>query len=72
MMVTLTPVKANNLVSYAKDILKKEKVVIRDLAKMKGKILVAFPAVKFGPLHYCKLEQDNKQKKSCTVHPQRF
>ena len=60
MKVMLTPEKATNLAKKAWETTKKKKVTIRDLAKMIGKIIAAFQAVNFGPLHYRHLEWDKK------------
>lgn len=60
MTVKLTPEKAANLAETAKQTLKRKQLSIRDLAKVIGKIVAAFPGVKFGPLHYRHLERDKK------------
>ena len=61
MSISLTPTKCEDLVHQIKDILNKEKITIRELAAIIGKLVAAFPAVQYGPLYYRKLEE-NKQR----------
>ena len=56
MTVTLTEERKASLLSACDQLLRAGRVTIQDLAKMIGKIVASFPAVKFGPLHYRHLE----------------
>ena len=60
MTVTLTDERKASLVAACAQVLKAGKVTIRDLAKVIGKIVASFPAVRFGPLHYRHLEDCKK------------
>lgn len=60
MTVRLTDERKDNLMKCCKQLLKAKKLTIRDLAKVIGKIMASFPAVKFGPLHYRHLEEAKK------------
>jgi hypothetical protein len=60
MTVTLTAERKHKLVQSCREIRNKHKISIRDLARVIGLIVASFPAVKYGPLHYRKLENVKK------------
>ena len=60
MTVTLTPERKSDLITSCQTASKKQSISIRDLAKVIGKIVAAFPAVMFGPLHYRQMEKEKK------------
>ena len=49
MTVTLTPERARNRRDIRASILKSNRITVRDLVKMIGKIVASFLAAKFGP-----------------------
>ena len=61
MTVTLTEERKVSLLSACNQLLIDGRVTIRELAKVIGKIVASFPAVKFGPLHYRHLEECKKK-----------
>ena len=60
MTVTLTPERATSLIDCCTAVRKKESTLIRDLAKVIGKIVAPFAAVKYGLLHYRQLGKEKK------------
>ena len=68
MTVTLTPERATSLIDCCTAIRKKESTSIRDLAKVIGKIVASFAAVKYKT---APLPAMGKRKESCTVKKQR-
>lgn len=60
MITTLTPDRSADLLSCCKTAMSKLSMTIRYLAKVIGKIVAAFPAVKYGPLYYRQLEKEKK------------
>lgn len=60
MTVTLTDERVTNLITSCASMIKKENITIRDLAKVTGKTVASFPAIKYGPLHYRQLEKEKK------------
>ena len=60
MKVKLTSERAQDLRDSCVMLLKKQRSLIRDVASVIGKIVAAFPAVKYGPLHYRELEEEKK------------
>ena len=58
MTVTLTPAKAESLCELCKHLLAKPSPIIREVARVIGKIISTFPGVMYGPLHYRYLEYD--------------
>ncbi|KAK7109102.1 hypothetical protein V1264_013207 [Littorina saxatilis] len=60
MTVSLTKVRSDNLIECCKRALKVQLITIRDLAKVIGKLVASFPAVRYGPLFYRKLESVKK------------
>ena len=82
MRVTLTEDKTENILSLLKHNIRKNVIKIRVLARIIGKLVAAFLASMYGPLHFSKLEK-NKQLHSkrqmvimkltqhCLFHPSR-
>ena len=64
MSVPLTAERKCNLKDSCNKLLKARKLTVRDLAKVTGKVVGSFTAVKYGPLYYRHLEEN---KKSCTA-----
>ena len=60
MEIILTPERAKDLKKCCINAEKKKKLTIRALARVIGKLVAAFPAVKWGPLYYRHLEEDKK------------
>ena len=60
MTVTLTDERKQDLRKSCTQLLSGGKKTIRELAKVIGKIVASFPAVKFWPLHYRCLEENKK------------
>ena len=60
MSVRLTAERKCNLKDTCNKLLKARKLTIRDLAKVIGKIVASFTAVKYGPLYYRHLEETKK------------
>lgn len=60
MTVRLTDERKDNLKKCCKQVLRTKKLTVRDLAKVIGKIVASFPAVKFGQLYYRHLEEAKK------------
>lgn len=58
MTVTLSSERKEKMLHSCQSLLRAPHISIRDLAKVIGQIVASFPAVKFGPLHYRKLEKD--------------
>ena len=58
MTIALTDIKKQKLVKFCQKILAKEKVTIRETAKLIGKFTSSCLGVKFGPLHYRYLDKD--------------
>ena len=56
--VTLTQDKTENILSLLKHNIRKNVIKIRELARSFGKLLAAFPASKYGPLHFRNLKKD--------------
>eukprot|EP00794_Sanderia_malayensis_P013521 gene13521-14933_t len=56
MRVTLSQEKKTTIAKECKNVLSAETLKIRDVAKIIGKIIVTFPAVKYGPLHFRSIE----------------
>ena len=62
MSVRLTAERKCNLKDTCNKLLKAKlrKLTIRDLAKVIGKVVASFTAVKYGPLYYRHLEENKK------------
>ena len=60
MKVSLTKERSDNIIECCKHALKVKLVIIRELAKVIGKLVASFPAVRYGPLHYRQLENVKK------------
>ena len=60
MSVRLTADRKCNLKDSCNKLLKARKLTIRDLAKVIGKVVASFTAVKYGPLYYRHLEENKK------------
>ena len=60
MSVRLTAERKCNLKDTCNKLLKARKLTIRDLAKVIGKVVASFTAVKYGPLYYRHLEENKK------------
>ena len=60
MMVFLTQERTDSILALCKTLYKANYVLIRDLAKVIGKIISTFPAVRYGPLFYRLLEENKK------------
>ena len=56
----LTADRKCNLKDSCNKLLKARKLTIRDLAKVIGKVVASFTAVKYGPLYYRHLEENKK------------
>ena len=56
MILTLAEGKKCKIKHSPRNILRRDKVSTKELAKFKGNLVVNFPAVKFGSLHYRYLE----------------
>ena len=61
MTVSLTPERINSLKADCKKLLKRQVMTVREVAQVIGKMVASFPAVRYGPLHYCSLENDKKE-----------
>lgn len=59
--VTLTPERIDDLIACCKAMIRKSNASIRDVAKVIGKIVAAFPAMKYGPPYYWQLENEKKK-----------
>lgn len=60
MMVFLTQERTDSILALCKSLHKANYVLIRDLARVIGKIISTFPAVRYGPLFYRLLEENKK------------
>lgn len=60
MSVTLTQERKEKLRACSTQLLHSKQLTIRDVAKVIGMIVAIFPAIKYGALHYCHLENDRK------------
>ena len=60
MTVQLTEERVASILTMCNEILKKKTCSIRDLARIIGKIISSFPAVKYGPLYFRHLEETKK------------
>ena len=72
MRVTLTQDKTENILSLLKHNIMKNVIKIRVLARIIGKLVAAFPASMYGPLHFRKLEKDKTvalEKANGLTHP---
>ena len=58
MTVTLTPERVNSLKAGCIQLLRKNRMTVREVAQVIGKIVASFVAVKYGPLYYRHLEKD--------------
>lgn len=52
MTVKLTQSKCHAYLDMCKDMLRKDRVSIREIAQLIGKLVSTFPGVQYGPLHY--------------------
>jgi len=64
MLVSLTQERVLSLIEVIKNLLTLKHPTIRDLAKVIGKLVAAFPGCVYGPLHYRTLEHE----KSVALH----
>ena len=67
MTVKLTLERAKDLISSCRSVLKTGSISIRELASVIGKIVAAFPAVMYGPLHYRQMEKEKKTALACNA-----
>ena len=58
MTLTLTAEKKEKIKALLVDCLTKQKITLREIAKVIGNIVASFPAVTYGRLHYRHLERD--------------
>ena len=58
MTVTLTPGRVNSLKACCIQLLHKNRMTVREVVQVIGKIVASFVAVKYGPLYYRHLEKD--------------
>ena len=56
--VTLTPERVNSLKAGCVQLLRKNRMAVREVAKVIGKIVASFVTVKYEPLYYRHLEKD--------------
>ena len=66
MTISLTEEKSKNIVQECKAVLSMGKIKIRHVARIIGKLIATFPAVKYGPLHFRFLE--SCKSKAIKVH----
>ena len=57
-IVTLTQDKTENILSLLKHNIRKNVIKIKELARITGKLVAAFPASMYGLLHFRNLEKD--------------
>ena len=61
MTVTLTHERVNSLKAGCIQLLRKNRMAVREVAKVIGKIVASFVAVKYEPLYYRHLEKDKNR-----------
>ena len=58
MTVHLMPEKKESIKSFCTELLEKQNFMMREIAKMIGKLVASFPGVMYGPLYYRQLEKE--------------
>jgi hypothetical protein len=61
MIITVTNQRMTGIITHLKSFILKERVKIRELASVIGKLVATFPGVTYGPLYYRSLEADKQQ-----------
>ena len=65
MKITLTEDKRRSIVQECKMAIAKRELTIREVAKLIGKLIASFPAVKYGPLHFRFIEACKSKAVKC-------
>ena len=58
MSISLTQKIKTSIKQLCHEVLQEEFLIIKKIARLRGKFTSSFPAVRFGPLHYRSLERD--------------